>query len=196
MNLFSRLLYGVPLLASLVTGQQFGGPCPNNCQNRGRCRNPGQVCDCFDGFTGPDCSLRNCPMGPAWNDIAHGDDLAHAPAVCSNMGICNLFAGSCLCRSGYEGAACQRMSCPGQCSSFGTCLSMNSYSRTKDPGSGTVYVYNDIWNANMTQGCRCDPGMICSCVYVSLIGLSSLHLIYVFTHKTLLNSFRWTRLFS
>ncbi len=30
-----------------------------------------------------------CPVGTAWADKAYDDSLAHQPAECSNMGICD-----------------------------------------------------------------------------------------------------------
>ena len=39
-------------------------------------------------------------------------DTAHAYAECSNKGLCDRVSGSCECLVGYEGAACQRASCP------------------------------------------------------------------------------------
>ena len=49
-----------------------------------------------------------CPMGSAWADIAIEDDVAHAPAVCSNRGSCDTRTGQCQCEPGYEGASCSR----------------------------------------------------------------------------------------
>lgn len=150
---FFRAVFIFPLLYSVISQ-----PCPNDCNSHGRCRNPGQVCDCFKGFDGPDCSLYKCPSSTAWVDIANGLDKGHNLAECSNKGVCNRFAGTCTCANGFEGAACQRMSCPSNCNSVGVCLSMNSYARTKDPGSGTVYKFENVWNANKTHGCKCDTG--------------------------------------
>lgn len=154
MAFFSKIYF----ILFYVTQVAYSQPCPNDCSSRGRCTNPGQVCECFDAFDGPDCSLFKCPMGPAWVDTATGIDQAHNLAACSNKGICNNIAGTCTCSDGFEGAACQRMSCPSNCNSVGVCLSMNSYARTKDRGLGSVYVYNNIWDANMTHGCHCNTG--------------------------------------
>ena len=156
-------------------------PCPNDCSSRGRCLTPDTVCECFNGFEGPDCSLMSCPKGHAWVDIANGNDNAHNLAICSNQGICSQLTGTCTCNNGFEGAACQRMSCPSNCNSVGVCLSMNSFARTKDPGYGTVYVYNNIWDANMTHGCICDKGeshlsirciILCINYFYCLLGFS------------------------
>ena len=42
---------------------------------------------------GADCSLRKCPLGPAWADQATATDTAHALAECSNRGLCDRTAG-------------------------------------------------------------------------------------------------------
>ena len=68
-----------------------------------------------------------CPEGRSWFSYPTDDDAAHlALAECSNMGSCNLDYGECECAPGFEGAACQYLSCPGEtpCSDHGECLSM------------------------------------------------------------------------
>eukprot|EP01031_Cornospumella_fuschlensis_P040428 gene40428-49269_t len=79
---------------------------------------------------------------------------AHDYAECSNAGICNRDTGMCECYYGFEGVACQRMTCPGNppCSGHGVCRTMNQLA--KDDYSG-IY---QLWNKNMFRGCLCDPG--------------------------------------
>jgi hypothetical protein len=143
-------------------------PCPNMCNGHGRCDEPGQQCLCFDGYQGGDCSELICPFGFAWADQAIGIDDAHNLAECSNMGNCNREIGVCDCREGFEGKACERKSCPNQCTKNGKCQSMRYYADTKDPGEGTVYSYTNIWDADMLYGCHCDTeyyGPDCSLRY-------------------------------
>ena len=132
-------------------------PCPNNCNSHGRCVFPQTQCECFNGYTGADCSLRTCFMGNAWADIAIGIDNAHNLAECSNNGLCNRDTGECNCRPGYEGNACERKTCPNFCTYVGKCQSMYYYATTKDPGTGVVYSYSQNWDAYQMYGCKCDP---------------------------------------
>jgi hypothetical protein len=131
-------------------------PCPNACSSHGRCKSPGRQCECFEGFTGADCSLKVCAFGKAWSDIASGIDEAHNEAECSNMGLCNRDTGLCLCRQGFDGNACERQACPSSCNGVGECESMYYHALSKDPGTGQVYDYTNQWDAYKIYGCNCD----------------------------------------
>ena len=146
----------VCLLLLAFVGPIIGNPCPNDCSSHGRCHSPGRVCKCFDGYLGADCSEYTCPFGLAWADMATGVDQAHASSECSNMGTCDRLTGTCVCREGWEGNACERKSCNTFCGNVGKCQSMYYYAQTKDAGEGTVYVYEDIWDAHKMYGCNCD----------------------------------------
>jgi len=39
--------------------------CPNGCSGHGSC-GTSDVCHCYKGFFGGDCSYRHCPVGPSW----------------------------------------------------------------------------------------------------------------------------------
>lgn len=144
-------------------------PCPNSCNGHGICEKGTRECECQTGFEGPDCSKFTCPKGAAWADFAIQNDNAHNLATCSNRGICDSTTGACSCMAGYEGGACERLSCPSNCNGRGKCMSMKHYARTKDPGTGRVnalgafivepvYNYEKIWDADKIYGCYCDMG--------------------------------------
>ncbi|RYG70340.1 hypothetical protein EON64_00440, partial [archaeon] len=149
MSVWSKLLVAA-LCALLTLGQEDNSmhPCPNACSKHGRCHSPSRQCECFDGYTGADCSLRICPFDRAWADKGIQDDNAHRPAECSNKGLCDRTTGLCVCQEGFEGIACERQSCPNNCNGVGECQSMSFYALTKDPGSGSVYAYNNVWDAS------------------------------------------------
>lgn len=51
----------------------------------------------------------------AWFDYPlEMPNAAHAPAECSNAGLCDERTGSCKCLPGFSGAACDRALCPGE----------------------------------------------------------------------------------
>ncbi len=62
---------------------------------------------------------RKCKEGLAWVD--GGAVNEHGWAECSNKGLCNRETGECECFAEYEGAACERSSCPNDCSGHGKC---------------------------------------------------------------------------
>lgn len=96
--------------------------------------------------------------------------MGHELAVCSDMGICNHQTGICGCASGYEGAACEYMKCPGYplpCSGNGLCLTMRQLaSRVKDDANGIPLSYDTPtipnepfqWDLDRIRGCDCSDG--------------------------------------
>ena len=128
------------------------------CDTHGECDGANRKCNCFDGYTGSDCSLMTCPQGAAWADEATATDTAHNIMECSNRGICNRESGECTCGIGFEGAACERMTCPTNCNAHGVCQSMKYFASLKDPGEGTVFQYATIWDSEKIYGCKCDEG--------------------------------------
>jgi len=118
------------MLLSLVTVFVIIGTasaaCDNQCSGHGSCMTD-DVCKCYDnwgvGLThdSGDCSQRVCPFELAWVDTPKKDGQFHKYAECAGRGICNRDTAECVCFDGYEGKACQRTSCPNDCSGHGTC---------------------------------------------------------------------------
>lgn len=126
----------------------------------------------MNGAPGGDCSERFCPFELSWVDNPTKDGERHRYAECSDKGTCDRLNGNCVCFPGYEGKACDRQSCPGDCSGHGTCEYM------KDLEYGTVYnEYYDgssvalsglgaggksfnmgLWDEDRARACVCDPG--------------------------------------
>jgi len=89
-------------------------------------------------------------------DLAGGatvlSNTAHYYMECSNKGLCDRKTGECECFDGYDGAACQRASCPNSCSGHGTCESISDLASAE---FGNIYA---LWDADVTMGCACDAG--------------------------------------
>jgi hypothetical protein len=145
--------------------------CPGEvtCSGHGVCQGtPTYECSCSRGWTGADCSLMTCPSGKSWFSLPSDDDTAHdTNEECSNMGTCDRTLGQCLCMDGFEGSACERMSCPGEpdCSNNGQCLSMALLAEySEDNGDAASFTYGDTpnnpltWDVTKIQGCLCDDG--------------------------------------
>jgi hypothetical protein len=79
-------------------------------------------------------------------------NTAHYYMECSNKGLCDRESGSCECFEGYEGSACQRASCPGDCSGHGVC---NTIKEIAKHDNGNIY---ELWDEDITLGCECDAG--------------------------------------
>jgi hypothetical protein len=86
------------------------------------------------------------------SDLNDLPDSAHGYMECSNKGTCDRTAGECVCYDGYEGAACQRASCPNSCSGNGVCKSKRQMALADE---GNTYI---LWDKDLTMGCFCDPG--------------------------------------
>lgn len=134
-----------------------GGLCENQCSGHGTCE-ANVNCNCYTGldgnpeWTGPDCSLRACPMDVAWvGGVENKNDL-HPYAECSNKGICDRKTGTCECFPGYEGVACQRTVCPNNCNDRGTCWP------EKHLAAKAGRTYTAPWDALKHVGCYCDIG--------------------------------------
>lgn len=143
----------------------------NYCNGHGACDNSTSTCQCYEGYgasnditfyRAPDCSLRTCPSDRAWADLPTSNVAAHAYSECSNRGTCDRITGECTCFDGFEGTACQRSSCPNECSGHGVCLSMKQLARMPAAlplGPNTYYEGNEdstTWDEDKIYGCLCD----------------------------------------
>merc|ERR1712086_192083 len=144
----------------------------NGCWGHGHCIIETRTCACFEGwgadtdvslFKAADCSRRVCPSGRAWVDVPTDTYTAHADSECSNKGICDTGAGVCKCFHGFTGSACQRKSCPNDCSGHGRCVSMREMASidTALPLTATLTTYDGYedsitWDQDMSYGCVCD----------------------------------------
>lgn len=151
----------VVFLFTLLTGVRAS--CPQLCSGHGLCNQFSQ-CECYEGYIGGDCSLKQCPKSAAWSDQAYAVDRAHAPAECSNRGICNRDTGECGCMSGFVGAACERLDCNLNCNDHGKCYTMRNFAKETRNINSQQFLYDTefgsygVWDANKIQGCTCDPG--------------------------------------
>lgn len=147
--------------------------CPNMCGSGGICiqqdgNSPSAVCSCFPGFYGLDCSLRLCPSGNAWVDFPSANDVAHAAFTeCSNQGTCDRNLGSCRCRLGFTGPACELLLCPAgtslrgyqeQCSGHGRCVTLREAGERMDGRAFTSAASYAGWDQDMLAGCACEAG--------------------------------------
>ncbi|KAH8067881.1 tenascin-like protein [Aureococcus anophagefferens] len=81
-----------------------------------------------------------------------GENNVHESTECSNMGICDRKSGECECFDGYEGIACERTSCPNDCSARGICYTQ------KQLATEAATTYDTPWDAMKHVGCVCDLG--------------------------------------
>ncbi|KAK1941657.1 Tenascin-X [Phytophthora citrophthora] len=154
----------------------------NDCSGHGTCTLLSKVCMCHTGwgaptdiadYKSPDCSTRKystagyrvCPSDYAWSSIPTSTTTSHDILVeCSGMGKCDRTAGTCSCFPGFEGTACERTSCPNDCSDQGACMSMREMAAAKNAlpiSPPTTYgsdPFSNTWDADRIFGCVCDSG--------------------------------------
>lgn len=122
--------------------------------------------DMSGSITGPDLTIAEnsfvFPYGTSEqfpqgrdSDLREVTNSAHYYMECSNKGTCNRDTGECECFDGYDGAACQRASCPGypdSCSGHGVCKTIKQLAHADH---SNVY---ELWDKHSTMGCECDEG--------------------------------------
>lgn len=152
--------------------QLSAAACPNLCSRRGSC-SAEEVCSCFAGYTGADCSLKTCPSGRPWFAKPKADDASGAThtsrsQTCSAAGVCDYTTGECSCFDGFTGHACGQVLCRGSttvsCSGHGQCRDMATLARDYGSLDDSVPVYDGQgtnyanWEASALHGCVCDAG--------------------------------------
>jgi hypothetical protein len=155
----------------LIFFQESSARCDNACSGHGTC-NIKSKCDCYDNFglgmshDSGDCSDRICPYDISWVDKPDKTGAHHKYSECSSQGICDRGAGACQCFPGYEGIACQRTSCPNDCSGNGVCAYVNQmgYGEVAADYKTGSYLPQDPetfqyigWDSGKIRGCICDP---------------------------------------
>lgn len=168
-----------------------------DCFGRGVCEPENNFhCRCNKNHFG-DCRLRECPKSLYWAAEMHRDNVAHERMVeCGGIGVCNYERGKskylynsclcvsslswafdvgiCLCPRGFEGAACERMTCPGvwttqntssaTCMNKGRCLSLRNIAayQTDSSDNPTPVLYGSkvrdmqTWDADRIHMCLVD----------------------------------------
>jgi len=86
-------------------------------------------------------------------------NLAHQEVECSGRGSCDGSSGRCTCENGYTGEACQRTTCPNDCSGHGVCQDLRRFAADFSAASSTYTItYDSAWDARKQMGCVCDNG--------------------------------------
>lgn len=135
-----------------------------DCYGHGRClgASGNWKCECDAGYVN-NCNMRTCPKGRAWFHEPVVDNKAHDVVMeCSNMGVCDRTLGFCACRAGFEGPACERMSCQGKtngaarCGNAGKCMSLNELAGKTSYTYGSIANDPATWDSRSIQGCYAD----------------------------------------
>ncbi|XP_075038278.1 tenascin-N-like [Mixophyes fleayi] len=117
---------------------QYEGCCAaaalqNSCSGNGKFVPALGICQCNDGWEGPDCATKSCPGNCAGNGVCidgvcqcaegfTGEDCSEKKCAydCGKFGTC--VDGGCRCLEGYSGPACRKKKCPVDCSPNGKCV--------------------------------------------------------------------------
>ncbi len=183
------LLTTALLLGLLLLGHPAAAACDNACSGHGMCL--ADTCECSPDWrtgdaAGGDCSDRICPYELAWVDTPDENGLRHKYVECAGRGLCDRATGECQCFDGYTGKACQRTTCPNDCSGHGRCEYLEDmpyktvygdYYGAREAEFPAQALLDDTpvntgigdypvtlaaapryWDARKTRGCVCDGG--------------------------------------
>ena len=149
----ARVINGVQYVQNVALSQ-----CPNSCSGHGSCSAFG-FCHCYaraqsseHAWTQHDCSEKTCPKSLGWMSRATSDSGDRRRIECSGKGMCDRKSGECKCFDGYDGKACSRTICRGNCNNRGRCVTQEvlAYEASK--------TYSSPWDALKHVGCVCDLG--------------------------------------
>lgn len=179
MHLINFTLLVFSWLLNLSHSHTLGGTlCLNACSGHGKCMvttNVGATCVCNNGwgsssditsYRAPDCSSRTCPSGKAWAWVATSNVSSHRVVECSNRGVCEHSTGLCKCMAGFTGGACERKSCPNDCSGHGRCMSMKAIAVRTDamPLSNPTSYQVQLNSGDVGENLAWDDDKIFACV--------------------------------
>lgn len=81
---------------------------------------------------------------------------------CSAQGKCDRSTGECSCAEGFEGSACDRLSCPNNCNNHGVCVPVtmskeesNDLNIMEVEADSSRYKYRN-WDNLLSFKCVCD----------------------------------------
>ena len=175
LNVFVSSFFYIVLLLVAYFVLPSSSHCPNLCSGHGSC-NATDSCTCYEGWDGArDCSLRDCKRGIALFSAGIHTTTDNNMAECSNAGICDRLTGFCVCKIGFVGPTCERLTCPpypeeGEesvdniCNGHGTCTSIydagtrhgaDTTDGTIGDGLGPAYTG---WDKDFIHGCVCEWG--------------------------------------
>lgn len=92
------------------------------------------------------------------------DNTLHQMEQCSGRGSCDETSGRCQCFTGYSGEACQRTTCPNDCSGHGVCQEERRFVADAADAESAGYTYDvsaeglGPFDARKQMGCSCDAG--------------------------------------
>jgi hypothetical protein len=86
------------------------------------------------------------------NFDVNNHNTAHSVIECSGQGV--VIGGSCQCFDGFSGNACQRSTCPNDCSGHGICSSINTFVEESTIG---ILSYGG-YDGDQQYSCQCDAG--------------------------------------
>jgi len=159
-----RSTWGLAVFVVLTTQPVSCDWCPNFCSGHGVCLTD-DICQCFDEWSGFDCSERTCPFGLSWvlspKEVQNESSTPSYPlgerayVECSGKGECNRHTGVCQCYEGFSGVGCRRNNCPNDCSGNGICV-LESDVEGYYGDSNLLFAQKQYWNGRKTRRCMCD----------------------------------------